>query len=82
VQRSGIADSIEKLAITRVSISSVSEASDYLDLISDVRFRSPIGRPRLQPPNISRVVLDAVASHRARMHIAYPCRRMHRRMNS
>ena len=59
MQRSGIADSLEKLAITRVSISGGFEASDWLDLISEIRSRAPIGQMRLQPRDFSRVVLDA-----------------------
>jgi hypothetical protein len=59
VQGSGIADSMEKLAITRVSISSGFEVSDWLDLIPEIRSRAPIGQPRLQPRDFSRVVLDA-----------------------
>jgi len=37
VQRLGIADSMEKLAITRASIGSQSKASNWLDLISEIR---------------------------------------------
>ena len=59
MQRSGIADSLEKLAITRVSISGGVEASNWLDLISEIRSRAPIGQMRLQPRDFSRVVLDA-----------------------
>ena len=47
MQGLGIADSMEKLAITRVSISSGFEASDWLDLISKIRSRAPIGQIRL-----------------------------------
>ena len=47
MQRLGIADFMEKLAITRVSISSVSEASDWLDLISEIRSSALISRLRL-----------------------------------
>ena len=59
MQRSGIADSMEKLAITRVSISGGFEASNWLDLISEIRSKAPIGQMRLQPRDFSRVVLDA-----------------------
>ena len=59
MRRLGIADSMEKLAITRVSISGESEASDWLDLISEIRSIAPIGQMRLQPRDFSRVVLDA-----------------------
>jgi hypothetical protein len=59
VQRLGIAGSIEKLAITRVSISSEFKASDWLDLISEIRSKTPIGQIRLQPRDLSRVVLNA-----------------------
>jgi hypothetical protein len=50
---------MEKLAITRVSISNGFEASDWLDLISEIRSRAPINQLRLQPRDFSRVVLNA-----------------------
>jgi hypothetical protein len=59
VQRSAIADFMEKLAITRVSISSVSKDSDWLDLISEIRSSVLIGQLRLQPRDLSRVLFDA-----------------------
>ena len=59
MQRSGIADFMEKLAIMRFSISSVSEASDWLELIPEIRSNALIGRLRLQPRDFSRVLFDA-----------------------
>ena len=59
MQRLGIADFMEKLAITRVSISSVSKASNWMDLISEIRSSALIGRLRLQPRDFSRVLFDA-----------------------
>jgi hypothetical protein len=50
---------MEKLAIMRFSISSVSEASDWLELISEIRSNALIGRSRLQPRDFSRVLFDA-----------------------
>jgi hypothetical protein len=50
---------MEKLAIMRFSISSVSEASDWLELISEIRSNALIGRLRLQPRDFSRVLFDA-----------------------
>ena len=59
MQRLGIVDFMEKLAITRVSISSISKASNWMDLISEIRSSALIGRLRLQPRDPLRVLFDA-----------------------